>query len=340
MVYTMEAIMNQVAQIPKVQTTKAETTGTATNSKPTTSTSTEETGAADFNAMLKEQIAKVVSEQSKIGLAEQEELLELGLISPEMVAAMLNMTTHQAEKLVDTAKEGSITTPTQITAVPLMAENQQMEQILPVIQNQSTENTTETPLQEVEGEQVVNTVETETVGEQVKGDEGKVSTAGLQLTEGTEQYQTVSVVERLVTTTPTTPTERISETYLTEIKETITSQIAAGNNDFEIQLEPHNLGQLTIKATYEDGKAIISILCSDKDTMQILAKSAGDIAAIMENRSGQATEVVVDKPALDYLENQANDSSKGQHQQENTQDNDKEDNQNSDFMQQLRLGLL
>ncbi len=164
-----------------------------------------------------------------------------------------------------------------------------------------------------------------------------------KLSDTTQVAQPISqtvLAQNVTQPTALTAEQVLKDEYLQEIKSQITTNIASGNYDFEIQLEPQNIGKLIIKTTYEAGKAIVSIICTDPETMQIMAKSAGDLAAIIENRSGQYTQVIVENPAEDYLQNfgeqnkQNNDNAQNQNQGE--KDNDEHA---VDFLQQLRLGL-
>lgn len=130
--------------------------------------------------------------------------------------------------------------------------------------------------------------------------------------------------------------------YMEQLKANIVKQIASGKDQFEIQLTPANLGTLVIKASYESGKAIISIVCNEAKTMQVMSQQARELAQMVEDRTGSQTEVIVDKPSQDYLQQQGNqENGKGeQHSDRKQQENKKAGFQdNIDFLQQLRLGL-
>ncbi len=145
-------------------------------------------------------------------------------------------------------------------------------------------------------------------------------------------------------TKPQSATEVLNSSYLNELGTQIAEKLDQGNNMFEIELQPQYLGKLTIKATYESGRAIISIVCTDSDTMNALTKSAGELAAIIESRSGSETQVVVDKPAADYLQQN---EQQGQNQRQSRERERKGDEDkigaygdSASFAQQLRLGLV
>lgn len=137
--------------------------------------------------------------------------------------------------------------------------------------------------------------------------------------------------------TPESP----EEMFQTLPKEIFT-RISAGEKEFTVQLEPENLGKLMIKASYADGKASISIICTNEKTMELLSGHAREIGGIMESNLGTPTTVLLDKTEPDYLE-QGQDGQNGR--QENARDDEgrdkKEQKKNGlDFLHQLRLGLV
>ncbi len=128
---------------------------------------------------------------------------------------------------------------------------------------------------------------------------------------------------------------------LEELPQRILSGVRENKVEFEIQIEPEALGRLTIKASYEEGKAVISILCSNTKTAEILSTHARELGAIMEANLGNPTEVVMDRS---QQENQGNDypdghaGGRGQSEQESGHRQQKKESES--FLQQLRLGLV
>ncbi len=148
--------------------------------------------------------------------------------------------------------------------------------------------------------------------------------------------QNVQKTENVPQTSQTMSTE-----YVSEIKDEIANKILSGVKEFEIELNPSDLGKLTIKATYEDGQAMISIICTEKDTLGILSKSATDLANIIELRSGNATQIVIDEPRSDYLDNNADSPNERNDQTHEQNSNEKiEIEEAESFLHQLRLGLM
>lgn len=133
------------------------------------------------------------------------------------------------------------------------------------------------------------------------------------------------------------------ENMLQKLPDDLRSRLFAKEKEFSIQLEPENLGKLMIKASYEQGKATIAIVCTNEKTLQFLSGHAGELGSIMENSLGTPTSIMLDKTPEDYLYQEQNsqngshsepeDSGKGKREQ-----NKKNEGQN--FLQQLRLGLV
>lgn len=164
---------------------------------------------------------------------------------------------------------------------------------------------------------------------------------------GIETAQSAPIQEPI--TSPVTETRAATFSQAVDRQETIdqlTAQMARqmqkGQTEMEISLNPTNLGSLTIKVSYEEGRAAVSILCTDKN-LDIVSQSAKQIGAILENRLGQETTIVVeDQPQhSDYLQQQANEQrQQGEREQHRDRNNNpKEEAGPGSFLEQLRLGL-
>ncbi len=130
-----------------------------------------------------------------------------------------------------------------------------------------------------------------------------------------------------------------SEDLKEKLTDQMLKQIHKGNKNLELQLEPHNLGKIQLKVTYEDNQVNVSVVCTETRTLKMLTHSASELGAILEHNLERPVHIIVDESTNDYLkqqsENQGN--SHGQSQQEShSQTQDKRD----DFFQKLRLGLF
>ena len=128
------------------------------------------------------------------------------------------------------------------------------------------------------------------------------------------------------------------------LKDMIARQIRNGNKELEIKLTPRSLGDLTVKVSYHDGAAAVSIICSDKKALQAMSQKAGELGLILENNLGSRTEVIVetrqDQQGRLYEDGRGQQSYNGQQSSEQ-QHSDKKQNETEtiDFLQQLRLGI-
>ena len=96
-----------------------------------------------------------------------------------------------------------------------------------------------------------------------------------------------------------------------KILDTLNDKLALKQKEFEIQIEPYNLGKIAIKVAYEQNSTTISIVCSNTKTMDILAQSAKNIGSIIETNMGSPTIIFVEKNETHYL-NQDHNSQTGQ----------------------------
>lgn len=141
-----------------------------------------------------------------------------------------------------------------------------------------------------------------------------------------------SVEQSSAGTVKTTP-----ETFFKDVGTAIAGRLPSKNGAFTIELEPASLGRLTIKVAYEAGKAAVSIMSANPKTVELLSQSAGDIARILEEKTGQETVVYTPEPEQQYQEGQ-NSREHGRENQESHEQKKKE--QSDSFTQMLRLGLV
>lgn len=124
----------------------------------------------------------------------------------------------------------------------------------------------------------------------------------------------------------------------TKLSQQILNQIHAGSKELDIQLEPHNLGKIRIRISYEDSQISVSVLCSESRTLKLLSQSAGELGTILENNLERPIQIFVDKQGADYLNNQKEQGG-GQEQHQPQHENRKEES-HEDFIQKLRLGIF
>lgn len=126
------------------------------------------------------------------------------------------------------------------------------------------------------------------------------------------------------------------------LKDTIVKHISEGKREFQVQLKPANLGTLLVNASYENGKTVISIVCMEAKTMNVMMQNAGELGNLIQSRLGSPTDVIVDVPHADYLDQHNEQESSQEHARSQQQESQKEEvHEGADqFLQQLRLGLV
>lgn len=126
------------------------------------------------------------------------------------------------------------------------------------------------------------------------------------------------------------------ETFPSDVGKAIAAKMPGANGTLTIELEPAALGRMTIKVIYEAGRAAVSIMSENPKTLELLSQSAGDIAQILEQKTGQQTVVYTPENQQDMDGRQGGQESGRQRQDRE----EKRQNQPDSFAQQLRLGLV
>ena len=127
-----------------------------------------------------------------------------------------------------------------------------------------------------------------------------------------------------------------------KVTDTMLAKLVEGVKEFEIHIEPVNLGKIAVKVLYEGNQATISIICSEKRAMDALSQNAREIGNIIDRNLGGETTIIVEKQESDYLnqtrdENEQADQNGKQQKEEKNKNHEGEDAEQ--FLQKLRLGL-
>lgn len=133
-------------------------------------------------------------------------------------------------------------------------------------------------------------------------------------------------------TVPTTP-----ETFPQDVGNRLAASLPRTDGTLTIELEPASLGKMTIRVVYEAGKAAVSIVSENPRTLELLSQNASEIARILEEKTGQVTEVYTPDPRQQMEEGQT-----GQEHRQRRQDEPEKQkhDQTESFTQMLRLGLV
>lgn len=135
------------------------------------------------------------------------------------------------------------------------------------------------------------------------------------------------------------PVKTTPETMPQDLGQTLAGRLGNGPKTIVIELEPASLGKLTIRLTYEASRAALSIAASNPKTLELLNQKAGEIAQILEEKTGQET-LIFTQPAEQEPQYEDGRSSQDGAQQEGRKERQQEEQQAASFAQQLRLGLI
>ena len=135
-----------------------------------------------------------------------------------------------------------------------------------------------------------------------------------------------------------------SEAKLPEdVAEFLSNKAELQHGEIKIELEPRNLGQITVKVNYSGGKANIVITAENPKTLHLLQTGAEDMGRILEQKTGELTKIVGQEeqhaPSFQQ-QGQSNSENKeeAERRQREQQERAQQDNAEG-FLQRMRLGL-
>lgn len=284
----------------------------------------EQVQAALLFQICPEASAEVVEEETA------DSVLAIGELPAEEIvetAVEVHQPQTEAEKLVIPETEVDLSDKAAV-------EVEQKQAVMPAEAKEEkpkTQTSLEKPKEQAAKEAPVVSAKPEQTGEQVQA----VQTSQVQHTE-----------EAPVRTEVPTQYVRVQEPE--EVPEKILDQIlvktSEGIKEFEVQLEPYDLGKIMIRVAFGKEAATVSIVCTEPKTMELMAKNARELGAIMEENLGSPTTIVVEDKEASYLEqrNQENSQNQGQNPEQDSEKQNQKSRQDegADFLQQLRLGLI
>lgn len=137
------------------------------------------------------------------------------------------------------------------------------------------------------------------------------------------------------------PLKTTPDTLPEDLGKTLAAKLPDAGRTLTVELEPASLGKLTIRLTYEAGRAAVSILATNPRTLELLNTKAAEIASILEEKTGQETVILTQEP---HEQEQYQENKHGSNQQEEReqgqQRKEEPSHQSDSFAQQLRLGLV
>lgn len=115
------------------------------------------------------------------------------------------------------------------------------------------------------------------------------------------------------------------------------------NGEIKIELEPRNLGQITVKLNYSGGKANIVITAENPKTLHLLQSGAEDMGRILEQKTGEITKILVqEEQQAPSFQQQGQSTSENKEEAERRQREQQKRAQQDNaegFLQRMRLGL-
>jgi len=132
---------------------------------------------------------------------------------------------------------------------------------------------------------------------------------------------------------------------LDTIADTVQANLTQVGDTIRIQLKPEHLGTITLELTDVHGKIGLAVHAESSKTVELLTRHAGELGALMENRTGREVTVQVQhnqpgEQPNDGRQNpqqqQQEHAQQQQQQQQHPQSRDEQEN----FIQRLRLGFL
>lgn len=121
--------------------------------------------------------------------------------------------------------------------------------------------------------------------------------------------------------------------------------IMRNNNEFDLQLNPKELGKIHINVVFENGETKVSILCTTQQAMDALAGNTDKLAALLENRTGNTTFVQVSNEEnqlynQNYQQQEQDGRNNGRNSDAEKRNKNTKTENSIDFLEQMRLGLM
>lgn len=149
--------------------------------------------------------------------------------------------------------------------------------------------------------------------------------------------------------------ENINESMMMRTNETdmasdltnlISARFPSQNGTLTIELDPENLGKITINVNYDSGHAAVSISATNQKTVEILTQNAPAMANIIEQKTGQQTEIYVPNTQESQTKQdmasgrEQNENAAQQQARQQAKQEQHSETSSLSFLQQMRLGLV
>lgn len=123
-----------------------------------------------------------------------------------------------------------------------------------------------------------------------------------------------------------------------QLADTIKANLNTVGDKVQIQLQPENLGHITIELVQHGSKMGLVIYADNAKTTSLLAQHAGNLGALLEDRTGQTVQIQVQQQEQEQPQYDGHNQQNRQQQEQQSHPQQSKAEQDS-FLGQLRLGL-
>lgn len=124
-----------------------------------------------------------------------------------------------------------------------------------------------------------------------------------------------------------------------QLADTIQANLNKVGDKVQIQLQPENLGHITIELVQHGGKIGLAIFADNAKTTSLLAQHAGNLGALLEDRTGQTVHVQVQQQEPEQQQYDGHNQQNRQQQEQQQSHPQQSKAEQDSFLGQLRLGL-
>ena len=254
----------------------------------------------------------------------------------EVKAEQATQQTAQTEKIVSEQKPNETQVEKAIEVQPRQEQVKQTETAKLETKTEAVKTTAE------ETNVVEQTIETETKSDTTQTNTSEEDTDLFEKEMPTTSKKTFS--EDVINIKVGENTQIADAEMAQKVSDKMLAKFAQHENEFEIQLTPKELGKIVIKLVMENGQAHVSMFAENAKTSSLLAEKAREISSIIEQNTGNETNVeVVDKKEMQAQDQNREAKGDGFARQKEEQQKQHQQRmqaeQSVDFIQQMRLGL-
>lgn len=132
-----------------------------------------------------------------------------------------------------------------------------------------------------------------------------------------------------------------SEKFVDDLAEKIIIQANGKDSEFEIAVEPENLGKINIKISFENNHTVVTLACSNNKTANLLSDNIKALSVAIESNTGnQATVNVKNEKESTYDQQNNSYDGRGQNSHREQNERKKKEAETEKFIHQMRLGLI